>query len=501
MKTAPICVEKSLHQTGRLANMKGHMMLIRILVILVLLAPSLALAGGKISERSAATTPLTGTETVGVIQGGADRKATVADFMKGTVTASEYGLVDSTTIDQTTLFQAFLNDNSARTKLIDVHHIKYTTAMTLPADGVHLIGVGSGGTFETYLIPTDCAAFLLTNGTHHNELSNFMIWPQGSSPPTTIITMSNTYSNHLHDIRIHVGSTYVPSTAVVSLQYSGGGVNAITFDNFIIRSDGTNFPVAFLFGANFGTVSITNSDIETAGNAMEWLGGHVYVANTYMERVGGSRGLNLKPSTDANASFTWLGGEIQGDLAGVPIAIDAGAKNVRILGPYVIQPGGTPFQVFVYSMTGNSNIVIDIANFDTAGVGSVVTLDPGLIKFVTPREIYNETVTYSASMTPTFTLGTRLSTATMTATNNTAFTVNVPSETLNRYVKPGVGAQMTLVIRNTSGGALGVATWAAGYKMGAAWTQPANAFSRSIQFQYNGTNWVEVSRSAADVAN
>lgn len=100
------------------------------------------------------------------------------------------------------------------------------------------------------------------------------------------------------------------------------------------------------------------------------------------------------------------------------------------------------------------------------------------------------TVTYSASMTPNAALG---NVFTITATNNTAFTINAPTN-------PGNGQRAVFTIRNTSGGALGVATWNAVFKM-VAWTQPANGFSRSIQFHYDGTNWVEEFRSAADVPN
>jgi hypothetical protein len=38
------------------------------------------------------------------------------------------------------------------------------------------------------------------------------------------------------------------------------------------------------------------------------------------------------------------------------------------------------------------------------------------------------------------------------------------------------------------------------YKL-ADWISPAKAFSRSIDFRFNGTNWVEVARTPADVPN
>jgi hypothetical protein len=100
------------------------------------------------------------------------------------------------------------------------------------------------------------------------------------------------------------------------------------------------------------------------------------------------------------------------------------------------------------------------------------------------------TDTYSASITPNAAVGNYHQ---ITATNGTAFTINAPTN-------PVTGECLELMIRNTSGGALGVITWNAVFKM-AAWTSPATANSRSIRFRYDGTNWVEVSRVAADIPN
>lgn len=65
---------------------------------------------------------------------------------------------------------------------------------------------------------------------------------------------------------------------------------------------------------------------------------------------------------------------------------------------------------------------------------------------------------------------------------------------------PTVGQRITIRIRNESAGALGAVTWGTAYKM-AAWAQPAAGYSRAIDFQYDGTNWIEVSRTPADVPN
>jgi hypothetical protein len=103
-------------------------------------------------------------------------------------------------------------------------------------------------------------------------------------------------------------------------------------------------------------------------------------------------------------------------------------------------------------------------------------------------------LTYSTSMTPDLSV---FQTQVITATNGTAFTINAPT---NDSLRNEVDWEVTLVIRNTSGGALGAVTWNSIYKL-ATWTQPANGFSRSITFRWNGSNYVEFSRTPADVPN
>lgn len=83
---------------------------------------------------------------------------------------------------------------------------------------------------------------------------------------------------------------------------------------------------------------------------------------------------------------------------------------------------------------------------------------------------------------------------TVTATDNTPGVIGAPAHAVT-------GQVLTLTIKNASGGALGGTTFNAVFKLGAAWADPANGFSRSIQCRFDGTNWVELFRSAADVAN
>jgi hypothetical protein len=101
-----------------------------------------------------------------------------------------------------------------------------------------------------------------------------------------------------------------------------------------------------------------------------------------------------------------------------------------------------------------------------------------------------QTVTYSASMTFDARTGNSF---VITPTNGTAFAIGIPTG-------PSAGQRVSVIIRNASGGALGTVTWDGMFKM-AAWTSPADGYSRSIDFQHDGTNWIEVGRTTADVPN
>lgn len=81
----------------------------------------------------------------------------------------------------------------------------------------------------------------------------------------------------------------------------------------------------------------------------------------------------------------------------------------------------------------------------------------------------------------------------LTINDGAAWTINAP-------INPILGQNLTLTVRNTSGGALGAATFNAVFKQ-SAWVSPATTNSRSISWKYNGANWVEKSRTPADVPN
>lgn len=116
--------------------------------------------------------------------------------------------------------------------------------------------------------------------------------------------------------------------------------------------------------------------------------------------------------------------------------------------------------------------------------------DANLWEFKTGFAQSTATITYSASMTPD---ARAANSQTITVTDANAFTINAPSNAVT-------GRRLKITLRNTSGGALGAATWNAVYKM-SAWTNPANGFSRSIEFEYDGANWIQINQTGVDVTN
>jgi hypothetical protein len=72
--------------------------------------------------------------------------------------------------------------------------------------------------------------------------------------------------------------------------------------------------------------------------------------------------------------------------------------------------------------------------------------------------------------------------------------------TLGSPMNAGYGQRIAITIRNASNGAIGACTWNPIFKM-SAWENPRSGHSRSIEFMYNGTNWLEIARTAQDVPN
>ena len=212
----------------------------------------------------------------------------------------------------------------------------------------------------------------------------------------------------------------------------------------------------------------------------------VYILTNATNKMGnteisGNQFISLTPDTLANPPM------------GIHVNATGGFATLTINGNQFIDERGSPS--FAYGLYLTTGTITDFyfgpqvykglttANyFETGSIAVTNWLAP-------PRDGIN-TITYSASMTPDASAG---ADQVITATNGTAFTINAP-------IRPRVGANMTITIRNAAGGALGAVTWNAIYGM-SAWTQPANGFSRSITFRYNGSLWIQKNQTGVDVLN
>lgn len=151
------------------------------------------------------------------------------------------------------------------------------------------------------------------------------------------------------------------------------------------------------------------------------------------------------------------------------------------------------FSVVGAAMTGIGRTITTF--FDASGASSAVMHKPSSFDInaldTRKQAIGINVVSYSASMTPNAGLGTIQS---ITATNGTAFTINAP------IGGPLTGQRLVVWVSNTSGGALGVITWNAAFHM-AAFTAPGTGLNSSMEFIYDGTNWLQVGTQGPAVAN
>lgn len=105
------------------------------------------------------------------------------------------------------------------------------------------------------------------------------------------------------------------------------------------------------------------------------------------------------------------------------------------------------------------------------------------------------TLTYATSIAIDASLGNAF---VVSITDGVAFAIAAPTNP----PATGYAQVITITFRNTSGGAAGAGTFNAIYKMVSnTLAVIATGTSRTYAFQWNGTNWVQLWQTAADVAN
>jgi len=295
------------------------------------------------------------------------------------------------------------------------------------------------------------------------------------------------------------------------IKYNGNGtpngVTPIYFYNNVfesINATNTNFTVLFIEDENFDIIS--------------------FVENTFNSQSGSTR-LTIVDSETAALSrvcstFVFERNEI--DLAGSLSSSERIFKLKNFINCSFtnnqMQLGGTLLAAVnltnssVTSFVGN-NVRSLGGEFFTADATSFVESGLNVFDAGNTRNIVNDNAAFSGLIPVTYGATCRIRGAfsgmnrtciyQINATNNSAFNI-VTSGPLDS-VDPSFmtrGQVFGVQIKNTSGGALGTITQNSNIKVnGSAFPSPANGYSQTVMFVWDGTNAIEIGRTSGDIPN
>lgn len=151
-------------------------------------------------------------------------------------------------------------------------------------------------------------------------------------------------------------------------------------------------------------------------------------------------------------------------------------------------PAGTQYGILIRDSPAGK-LTIPPTN-RAAGLAVITDQPTGSVLSFLAVSRRRRTLTYAVTVLTNASLA---DTMVITATDGGGLTIQDPR-------LPTTGQQLTYIIRNASGGIMGDVSFDTAFKV-ATFTKPANGFSRSITVEYDGTNWVEISRTTSDVPN
>lgn len=260
---------------------------------------------------------------------------------------------------------------------------------------------------------------------------------------------------------------------------------------------------------NFATIAMVGDNVEAftrsgvrvkAGSAISFIGSDFAPSPGAPAGSAGLIGLWYSGAQDPQQSPSLLDGM---SFANQTISSYENASPIHVTAttPAFVRIGGTTNDPLVWSRTSQLPALVSAISTTNNGATGA-----SLFYATTIRRLSVTGAFTRARVSPTYGVSTAIDPNLggifdISATNGVNFTVKNPGSGGSSNAGIASGMDITICIINTSGGALGVATFDTLYKLGAAWTQPATANRRCIAFYNNGTNWYETWRSAADVAN
>jgi hypothetical protein len=252
-------------------------------------------------------------------------------------------------------------------------------------------------------------------------------------------------------------------------------------------------------GTNTGTgLTIDNSSVITTGGIIEFwdTGFHFTKSNSWnsvtMNHPYFEQNITTVGIFDAVFGITIIGGHVTNSTSSAAVvgySFINGAHHNTIFGGNLSGDtdfGFTPPMKSDATSYHNCAINTRILKVDLGGYGTLP--DP---EICIDDSLPTKVVTYAATMTFDVLVGKWFS---ITATSNANRTIAAPTHV------SALGTPLTVTVRNVGGGTLGTWTWNAVFKMNT-FDKPADGFSRTYKFLWDGTNWIETGRTAADIPN
>lgn len=322
----------------------------------------------------------------------------------------------------------------------DIHSLGGLTASSMEKNDFFGGTIGnSDNTAGSTAIYIDCNA-----STGHNHFYGTFLTKNGGDSFITVrygaIDGKNTTFPILFDNVSGEHNTAAPTTGLHIISSGSSLVLAgLTANNLRLQTPGTNH--ILMDGSGSGI--LVGARISTPFNASPSIA-------AVFEKL---QGCDLSLNTESSITIASLAGSrLLSNVAAPTITTDVGGNTV-------IRQSGT---IYKYAKATN-NLALTIVAPTVSGAGTLaVDASSGNFQSVA-------------------------------VTTTSAFTIGNPTNAVS-------GQTITFQIRNQSGGALGTITWDTLYML-ASFTNPANGFNRSITFWYNGSKWIEISRTSADVAN
>lgn len=421
------------------------------------------------------------------------------DAKRRMLNVKDYGAIGNGTTDDTTSIQAAITAAGSQgggIVYLPPTNYKITQPLTFTSDKVTLKGDGHG--------------FPKAGGSQ--DAASTLTWGGGATSAAKMITATTVNAVRFEDLMLDCNRAAVRGIEFTDVSYSrirnvtvingqrngnsGGTIDSIalnlvgsavgcsfnSFENLYLQGgtmlkldgvgalDCTLNTFRFIYGG-FGSASGTPTGIILG----------VCDANsffhTYCYRDSGTTAFSLSIGTSARKNTFWYLHPDTGNSVTVAAPADAAYRNAIM---FLDRGDGADFP----TIAATANLTF---TDDGAGTQAGWFLSN---RVVTPVS----TMAYSASVTPSLRSG---GTHLVTVTNGTAFTITNPVG-LNELGSTWTH-DLLIEIRNTSGGAMGAITWAAGYVLlGGAFTNPADGKRRWIRFAYLPSGFVEIARAPAD---